>query len=117
MYVLIQCCGAVAGTAALRALLPESMANIGHTQLADGILPLQGLGIEYFLGFVLVFCVFGVCDENKQDHRFIAPLAIGLTVALGHLAAIQFTGASMNPARSFGTALVQGAWQNHWVEF
>lgn len=115
LYVVVQCCGAVAGTAALRALLPEEFDNIGHTALADKILPMQGLGIEYFLGFVLVFCVFGVCDDNKPDHRFIAPLTIGLTVALGHLAAVQFTGASMNPARTFGTALVQGAWQNHWV--
>lgn len=114
-YVLIQCCGAVAGTAALRALLPEELANIGNTGLAANILPMQGLGIEYFLGFVLVFCVFGVCDSNKPDHRFIAPLTIGLTVALGHLACIRYTGASMNPARSFGTALVQGAWDNHWV--
>lgn len=114
-YVLVQCCGAVAGTAALRALLPEDLANIGHTNLAANIVPMQGLGIEYFLGFVLVFCVFGVCDANKPDHRFIAPLTIGLTVTLGHLAAIRFTGASMNPARTFGTALVQGVWQNHWV--
>lgn len=115
LYILIQCCGAVAGTAALYALLPDTVENPGHTQLAAGLRPLQGLGIEFFLGFLLVFCVFGVCDENKPDSRIVAPLAIGLTVALGHLGAIGLTGASMNPARTFGTALVQGAWQNHWV--
>lgn len=114
LYVLTQCAGAVAGTAALRALLPEEFKQ-GATLLQGNILPMQGLGIEYFLGFVLVFCVFGVCDDNKPDHRFIAPLTIGLTVALGHLAAVQFTGASMNPARSFGAALMLGAWQDHWV--
>lgn len=53
--------------------------GLGHTQLAEGIDAYQGLGFEFFLGFVLVFCVFGVCDENKPDHRFVGPLAIGLT--------------------------------------
>lgn len=89
--------------------------SVGHTQLADYVSPLQGLGFEFFLGFILVLCVFGVCDENKPDSRFIAPLAIGLTVTLGHLGAVAFTGASMNPARTFGTAVVSGDWLNHWV--
>lgn len=65
LYIVVQCCGAVAGTAALRALLPQSLVNPGHTSVADSITPAQGLGIEFFLGFILVFCVFGVCDENK----------------------------------------------------
>lgn len=117
LYILIQCCGAAAGTATLYALLPVEMSSAGHTALAPNVTPHQGLGIEFFLGFVLVFCVFGVCDENKPDQRFTAPLAIGLTVALGHLAAVGLTGASMNPARTFGTALVQGAWANHWVNY
>lgn len=49
------------------------------------------------------------------DSRFIAPLAIGLTVTVGHLVGIPFTGASMNPARTFGTAAIHNNWDNHWV--
>lgn len=108
--------GAVAAVLSLKVLVDVSVANgLGHTTLATGVDPLQGLGIEFFLGFVLVFIVCGVCDENKPDSRFMAPLAIGLTVTLGHLAVVTFTGSSMNPARTFGTAFVSDNWSNHWV--
>ncbi|KAG4071593.1 hypothetical protein HA402_011747 [Bradysia odoriphaga] len=116
LYIIVQCCGAIAGTAALKSVIPvEFHDGLGHTDLATDVLPAQGLGIEFFLGFVLVFTVFGVCDENKPDARFVAPLAIGLTVTLGHLGAVGFTGASMNPARTFGTAVIRNVWNNHWL--
>lgn len=89
--------------------------GLGHTNLRENVSEFQGLGFEFFLGFVLVLVVFGVTDENKPDSRFIAPLAIGLTVTLGHLGTVSYTGSSMNPARTFGTALVTGIWENHWV--
>lgn len=101
-------------TVYLQTLLTDNK-TIGHTTLGTNVSPIQGLGFEFFLGFILVLCVFGVCDENKPDSRFIAPLAIGLTVTLGHLGAVAYTGASMNPARTFGTAVVSGEWDNHWV--
>lgn len=116
LYIIVQCCGAIAGTAALKSVTPEAFhKTLGHTDLQNGVIPAQGLGIEFFLGFVLVFTVFGVCDENKPDSKFLAPLAIGLTVTLGHLGAVSFTGASMNPARTFGTAVIKSAWDNHWL--
>lgn len=145
LYIIAQCAGAAAGSASLKALLPQSYQGaLGHTALAAELQPLQGLGIEFFLGFILIFTVCGVCDPNKPgsihlihhhlsmqtsiiskifsnvifaDQKYIAPLAIGLAVTVGHLGAIKFTGASMNPARSFGTAAITGVWDNHWVTF
>lgn len=66
LYILLQCLGAVAGTASLKSLLPDAYHNgLGHTNLAADFTPLQGLGLEFFLGFILIFTVFGVCDGNK----------------------------------------------------
>lgn len=56
----------------------------------------------------------GYCLFNL-DSRFVGPLAIGLAVTVGHLATVKYTGASMNPARSFGTAAITNVWDNHWV--
>merc|ERR1712088_1042342 len=65
----------------------------------------QGVGIEIFITFVLVLCVFSPGTT---------PLYVGLSIATCHLYAIPLTGSSMNPARSFGPALVANAWANHW---
>ncbi|KAG6460745.1 aquaporin isoform X2 [Manduca sexta] len=116
LYIIAQCAGAAAGSGILKALTPEKVAGpLGATSLGNEVTQLQGFGIEFFLGFVLVFVVCGVCDPNKPDSKATAPLAIGLTVTMGHLCAVDYTGSSMNPARSFGSALVINTWADHWV--
>lgn len=116
MYVLVQCAGAVAGSSCLKAVLPESMyGGLGHTTLAPDVQPLQGLTMEFFFGFLLLFVIIGVCDENRTDTKYNGALAIGLTVAFAHLAGVKFTGCSVNGARTFGSAVVTGNWENHWV--
>lgn len=119
-YIIVQCIGALAGSATLKALLPEKWhdSGLGNTVLNGGLTALQGFGFEFFLGFVLVLVVSGVCDPNRPEAKAAGPLAIGLAVALGHMGAINFTGASMNPARSFGSAVIAGgehAWNHHWI--
>ncbi|XP_039955618.1 aquaporin AQPAe.a isoform X1 [Bactrocera neohumeralis] len=116
LYIIFQCLGSIAGTAAIRTLIDEVYYNgLGHTHLSPNITELQGLGIEFFLGLVLVLTVFGACDAHKPDSRYTAPLAIGLSVTLGHLGTIRYTGASMNPARTLGTAFAVDNWDAHWV--
>lgn len=115
-YIIFQCLGSIAGTACIKALLSvEDYHGLGHTSLKDSITPAQGFGFEFFNGFVLLATVFGACDSNKPTSAHTAPFAIGMAVALGHLGTITYTGSSMNPARTLGTALMTDNWSNHWV--
>ncbi|GLH10816.1 Aquaporin-1 variant A [Gryllus bimaculatus] len=116
LYIIAQCIGAITGTAILKALTPDKVqSNLGMTTLGPNVTAIQGFGIEFFLGFILVLVVFGVCDPNKPTTAGIAPLVIGLTVTVGHLMAIDYTGSSMNPARTLGSAVVSAHWDDHWV--
>jgi aquaporin related protein len=73
----------------LQALTPlHAQKQLGITLLSEGVTPVQGFGIEFFLGFVLVLVVFGVCDVNRSEVKGLAPVAIGLTIAMGHLAVV-----------------------------
>lgn len=68
-----------------------------------------------FLTAQLIMTIFMVAVE-KHKATFIAPLAIGLTLFVCHLAGIHFTGASLNPARSFGPHVVLASFPGyHWI--
>jgi glycerol uptake facilitator-like aquaporin len=61
-----------------------------------------------------MFVIMAVATDERVADGF-APLAVGLTVGFCALMAGPLTGASMNPARSFGPALVGGLWRAHWL--
>lgn len=61
LYIVAQCAGAAAGSGLLKAFTPERAAGkLGVTGLGSDVTQLQGFGIEFFLGFVLIFVVCGV---------------------------------------------------------
>lgn len=86
-----------------------------HTVLHDEVTPMQGFVIEFSMGFILLFVICGVTDDNKPESRFVAPLVIGCTVILAHLAFVPYTSASMSPSGTFATAVVLGLWDDNWV--
>ncbi|XP_015474877.1 aquaporin-1 [Parus major] len=116
MYILAQCLGAVVATAILLGVTSSLTENsLGLNTLSEGINAGQGLGIEIIATFQLVLCVLATTDRRRNDVSGSAPLAIGLSVALGHLLAIDYTGCGINPARSFGSALIANNFKNHWI--
>ncbi|KAK2007893.1 MIP family channel protein [Colletotrichum eremochloae] len=85
------------------------------TNLGGGVNTAQGLFIEVFLTAQLVFVILMVAVE-KHRSTFLAPVAIGLSFFLAELTGVYFTGGSLNPARSFGPAVVVGDFPDyHWI--
>lgn len=72
--------------------------------------------LEIVMTFGLVYTVYATAiDPKKGELGIIAPLAIGFIVGANILVGGAFDGASMNPAVSFGPALVSWDWKHHWV--
>ncbi|XP_022652091.1 aquaporin AQPcic-like [Varroa jacobsoni] len=113
-YVASQCIGAITGAAILQALTPAGF-QLGNTTLGKNITPLMGFFIEAAISFVLVLTVFGATDTNRLDVLGSVPLAIGLSITVCHLFAVPLTGSSMNPARTFGPALILQDFTNHHI--
>jgi MIP family channel proteins len=85
----------------------------GTPQLSGGVSTMHGIVVEAVLTFFLVFVVYGSAVDARAPK--IGGLAIGLTVALDILVGGPLTGAAMNPARTFGSALAAGFWKDHIV--
>uniref|UniRef100_A0A3B4G3D6 Aquaporin-4 n=1 Tax=Pundamilia nyererei TaxID=303518 RepID=A0A3B4G3D6_9CICH len=115
-YVAAQCLGAITGAGILYLVTPTAArGSFGVTTVNPTISVGHGFLVELLITFELVFTVFATCDPKRTDLGGSASLAIGIAVVIGHLFAIPYTGASMNPARSFGPAMVTLNFENHWV--
>jgi aquaporin related protein len=115
-YIVFQCTGGIAGAAVLYAVSPEmARGALGMTTVHELLTPVQGFFMEALMTFFLVLTVEAMCDDRRSDIKGFAPLAIGLSVAACNLAAVGYTGASVNPARSLGLAVMTGIWENQWV--
>ena len=90
--------------------------HLGAHSLNSGVLTSDGAGVlvEIVLTFVLVFAVFATAMDPRGMSN-LAPIAIGLAILIDHFVGVPLTGASMNPARSFGPSLVANFWDDHWV--
>ncbi|NXW07186.1 AQP2 protein, partial [Fregetta grallaria] len=108
-YVVAQLLGAVVGAAILHEITPaDSREGLAINKLHNETTTGQAVTVELFLTFQLVLCIFASTDERREDNLGSPALSIGLSVAVGHLLGIRYTGCSMNPARSFAPAVIVG---------
>ncbi|KAL8132664.1 aquaporin TIP3-1-like [Apium graveolens] len=114
LYWVGQLLGAVVASLLLR-FSTNGMRPLGF-EVAAGVGNFNALLMEIILTFGLVYTVFATAIDPKRGHLgTIAPLAIGLVLGANVLVGGPYSGASMNPARAFGPALVGWRWNNHWI--
>lgn len=119
MYIVFQLIGAVAAAATLKAILPDLGAKVnfatqgGPSEFLNHSVT-SGFAVEAILTFFLVTVIFMSAVHKKASagwHGF----TIGGMIFLIHLVGVPLTGASVNPARTFGPALISGFWEFHWM--
>ncbi|GMY10340.1 aquaporin PIP2-7-like [Fagus crenata] len=124
LYMIAQCLGAICGVGLVKAFQKSHYNRYGGgaNELAAGYNKGVGLGAEIIGTFVLVYTVFSATDpkRNARDSHVpvLAPLPIGFAVFMVHLATIPITGTGINPARSFGAAVIYNkdkAWDDQWI--
>jgi aquaporin Z len=118
MYIVAQLLGATLAAASCKAIFPAEAVTAAKLGI-----PLPGgewvtehvvLHVEFILTFLLMTAIFGTAVDNRAVSMKLGGFGIGLTVAFDILCGGPVTGASMNPARSFGPALVYGHFDWHW---
>lgn len=110
-YITSQCTGALVASAVLRSLFPENRL-LGVTQPA-GAQP-QAFILEFLLTAFLIFVILRV-STGAREKGIIAGIVVGSVISLGALFAGPISGASMNPARSLGPAVVSAQFAGLWI--
>jgi MIP family channel proteins len=119
-YIISQCLGSAIAAVLCKSIFPAetvTAVNLGiplPNAAFAWVTPNVVMIVEAVLTFLLVTAVFGTAVDERGKAVKIGAFGIGLTVTFDILAAGPITGASMNPARSFGPALIQGDFGLHW---
>ena len=114
-YVIAQGLGALVGSSILAFIFQQGgVADMTGGFGSNGLSGVNGnafagLVVEIILTFIFVLAILGVTSK-KAAHGSFGGLVIGLTLTLVHILGIGLTGTSVNPARSFGPAVVWAVW-------
>jgi aquaporin Z len=116
-YIVAQLLGATVAALALKVIFAPAAAaavNLGTPAVGLGVGTAAAVLAEIIMTFFLMYSVFGVAVDQRGA-KAIAGLVIGLTITMDIFVGGGLTGAAMNPARWFGPAIVQGAFDNWWI--
>jgi len=116
VYLVAQLTAAMLAAYALKAVFPEALftaARGGGTVISLDVSSVQAFFAELIATFFLVFTVFGTAVDPQAPK--VGGLAIGFTLAASILAIGPLTGASLNPARSFGPAVASGVYEGQII--
>lgn len=111
IYIAAQIAGALAASLLLRLMFPGS-ATLGETLPSGGAG--QSFAMEAVLTAILMLVILGVAHEDRAE-GLMAGVAIGATIAIEALVGGPISGASMNPARSIGPAVINGNFSWLWI--
>ncbi|KAF7142260.1 hypothetical protein RHSIM_Rhsim05G0054800 [Rhododendron simsii] len=123
-YMVAQCLGAICGVGLVKAFMKHDYNALGGgaNSVAPGYYKATALGAEIIGTFTLVYTVFLATDPKRSARDshvpVLAPLPIGFAVFVVHLATIPITGTGINPARSFGAAVIynhEKVWDDQWI--
>ncbi|KAJ8684016.1 hypothetical protein QAD02_019808, partial [Eretmocerus hayati] len=124
VYIIGQTAGGIIGYALLKMLTPSGLLWAGSpdesssfcvTQLSERLSVPQGFFAEVLATGLLVFMWCAAVDARNSSSQDSIGIRFGLAVAALCLGFVPYTGAGMNPARSFGPALMNLQWKQHWV--
>ncbi|MBV6522388.1 MAG: Aquaporin Z 2 [Gemmatimonadaceae bacterium] len=116
IHLVAQVLGAVVAAYLLKTAFPAAVVEatrIGGQAVASDTTTGHAILLEAIATFFLMFVVYGTAVTGKAPG--VAGLLVGLTVSGGILAIGPLTGGSMNPARSFGPAMVSGVWEGQMI--
>jgi len=119
LYIIFQLVGAILAACACALIYPSGAVDAAMLGIPlppkDSWVTTQILLLtEFLLTFLLMTAIYGTAVDPRGAPMKLGGFGIGLTVAFAILAAGKVTGASMNPARSFGPALVHWYFAKHW---
>ncbi|GMI90958.1 hypothetical protein HRI_002765100 [Hibiscus trionum] len=115
MYLVSQLLGATLASLILRALFhAQHNIEVAVTQYKDSTSDLEAIAWEFIITFILMFVICAIATDDRAS-KGVAGAAIGATVMFNAIVVGPITGASMNPARSVGPAVVSGLYKNLWV--
>ncbi len=110
-YIVVQCAGAILASTCLRLMFPENE-RLGSTIPRGSAL--QSFGLELLLSAFLMFVILN-STTGANEKGLAVGIVVGSVIALEALFAGPICGASMNPARSLGPAIISGQWDSLWI--